>query len=55
MSESREIITLRQMAWERAKGELRDMMQTYWENENFDSVAMKVETFIKDLEDNELG
>jgi len=30
MMESREVLTLRLMAWERAKGELRALLATYW-------------------------
>lgn len=31
--ESREIKVARSMAWERAKGELRSMLPTYWDND----------------------
>jgi len=31
--DSREIRTMRGMAWERAKGELRSMLQTYYDSD----------------------
>ena len=48
--------TLRFQAWERAKGELQSMLVTFWDHhEPYDEVKEKVEAFIKDLEENELG
>ena len=58
---SKEIITLRLMAWERAKGELRSFLQTYWPdyssdgktNDNgFDKVKVEIDCFIQYMEDN---
>jgi hypothetical protein len=44
---------LRYMAWERAKGELRSMLQTYVnDQEKFDILKKTIERFIKDVEDN---
>jgi hypothetical protein len=44
---------LRYMAWERAKGELNSMLQTYTnDREKFDILKKTVESFIKDVEDN---
>ena len=52
MSESREIQTLRGMAWERAKGELRSLLYTFWDrNKMFTLVDKEVEKFIKTMED----
>lgn len=43
--------TMRAMAWERAKGELRSTLHTYWGNdEGFVEMAKKVDAFIKDVE-----
>jgi len=55
MMESREVLTLRLMAWERAKGELRAMLVTYWpapavdddpETVACESMRKRVEAFI---------
>ena len=54
-------IAMRHMAWERAKGELRSTLHTYWteydtqgnpiDNDNgFDLMNKKIEAFIKDFE-----
>lgn len=50
------LASMRTMAWERAKGELRSMLQTFWdgENGNFKPLSDKVEAFIKDVEDDGL-
>jgi len=50
MSDSKELRTLRAMAWERAKGELNAVKQTYWSDSlaEFDNV---VEEFVKSVED----
>ena len=41
------------MAWERAKGELRSMLTTYWgEPEAFKKLELKIEDFIIDVESN---
>ena len=57
--ESREVLTLRLMAWERAKGELRAMAATYWpslsshqgvETVARDVMVQRVESFIANVE-----
>lgn len=58
---SREILTLRAMAWERAKGELKAYMQTFWPKYNihnekiengFELADKNIRDFIEDFEDN---
>ena len=48
------------MAWERAKGELRGLLHTYWAvysvegeilDDGFQAVSQKILNFIKDLDD----
>lgn len=62
MNESKEIIILRQMAWERAKGELLAMLGTYWspsypkhhpeyDGEIQDATETLIKKFIGDIED----
>ena len=52
--------SMRLMAWERAKGELRGMLHTYWPcyyldgnkvDEGFDAVDDKIRQFIQDIDD----
>jgi len=53
MQESKEILTMRAMAWERAKGELRAYLQTYWsgnEEATYEKADAKIEAFIEDFE-----
>lgn len=51
-TDERVLRTLRTMAWERAKGELRSMAQTYWDQrDGFERLDREVETFIKYIED----
>jgi len=53
MQESKEILTMRAMAWERAKGELRAYLQTYWsgnEEAAYEKADAKIEAFIEDFE-----
>ena len=46
---------LRSMAWERAKGELRSMLQTYINDEDrFEALTDAIEDFVKEVEDNGL-
>jgi hypothetical protein len=53
MSESNELRTMRMMAWERVKGELRSMLVTYWDNyEQYTLMYSAIEKFIKEVEDN---
>lgn len=50
--ESREIRTLRMMAWQRVKGELKAILETYWNNpENFEQADAFVERAIKEGEE----
>lgn len=55
------VTTLRAMAWERAKGELRSMLHTHWPSwdkngqkveSNFEELDKKVSAFIEDIESN---
>jgi len=54
--ESHEVLTLRAMAWERAKGELRAMLATYWPSPAGDSardeMEERVRDFISDIDEN---
>jgi hypothetical protein len=52
MEESRELTAMRLMAWDRAKGELKSMLNTYYTNECFDILSETIDNFIKDVEDN---
>lgn len=53
-------IFLRQMAWERAKGELKAMLCTFWHGDKgaggdgFEKLNDEVNTFIKKVEDDGL-
>lgn len=50
------IRVLRAQAWERAKGELRSILQTYWgEQMKFDAMREEVEGFIVRVEDGGLA
>lgn len=43
--------TMRYMAWERAKGELNSIIQTYWvSGKRFDDLHEKIKSFIDDIE-----
>jgi hypothetical protein len=54
METDRVLRNLRHMAWERAKGELRSMTHTYWDDrEKFVTLKRKMEEFIADVEGNE--
>ena len=61
--ESNEVLTMRAMAWQRAKGELNAMLATYWPDARFIATAEKagapsslqdmqdrVRTFVADVE-----
>jgi hypothetical protein len=62
MAESIELLTMRAMAWERAKGELSSYLETFWPQYNavsgkildngFDEASKKIEAFISDFEIN---
>jgi hypothetical protein len=44
---------MRLMAWERAKGELKSMLQTHvGDKEQFDRLSKAIKDFITDVEDN---
>jgi hypothetical protein len=45
---------LRAQAWERAKGELRSMFHTFYDNENFEALEHEIDQFIKHVEENGL-
>lgn len=57
--ESHEVLTLRAMAWERAKGELKAMLATYWPSVGNDDIGTartemieRVRNFIAEVEEN---
>lgn len=51
--EDKVLSSMRGMAWERAKGELKSMLQTYWgDHEKFSELDGKISSFIADVEDN---
>lgn len=61
MTESKEILTMRSIVWERAKGELNAYMQTFWpeyemdgskRSNGFDEAQARISKFIRDFEDN---
>lgn len=46
---------MRQMAWERAKGELNSMLVTYVnDNDSYKKLSEAIKKFIKNVEDNAL-
>lgn len=51
--EEMSITILRLMAWERAKGELKSMLQTFvGEQEQYEALRDAINAFIKDVEGN---
>lgn len=55
--ESHEVLTLRAMAWERAKGELRAMLATYWPTPGIDDTTRaemdeRIRNFIAEVDEN---
>ena len=51
--DSMELSIIRQMAWERAKGELRSILVIYIKDmERYRQAQKKIEGFIKDIEEN---
>ena len=52
MSEDTVLRTMRQIAWERAKGEMNAMMHTFWgsENSNYDELQNEVDRFVEKIE-----
>lgn len=59
-NDSREVRTMRHMAWERAKGELHSMIASFWGDgtpggcDEFKKLKKTVDNFITDVEDNGL-
>jgi len=57
MAHSKNMATLRAMAWERAKGELRSMLHTFYDSsdgkglDRYDEAHSLIESFIKEAED----
>ena len=50
--DDRLLLTLRMMAWQRAKGELNALLETYHgEQKDFELAEEKIEAFIKDFSD----
>jgi hypothetical protein len=52
MSESKEICTMRAMAWHRAKGELNSILSTYYNNDNYGKMEEAITDFVSLIEDN---
>ena len=54
MSETKELRSMRSMAWERAKGEMRSMLVTYYSSNasesNYNKFLALMENFIKEVE-----
>ena len=50
IDESWEVRMMRTMAWERAKGELRSMLHTYINNDNYHLFKTLLLKFIDDIE-----
>lgn len=45
--------SMRAMAWQRVKGELRSMLETYWgDDPKFSAMDKAIKDFIEDVEDN---
>ena len=46
--------TMRYMAWNRAKGELQSMLETYWygKDEQYREMKKAIDDFIEDVEGN---
>ena len=52
MNEEKIIRNMRHMAWERAKGELRSMLHTFWDdNPNNEQLAEQIDNFIEQVEE----
>jgi hypothetical protein len=53
MQDDKTIRTMRNMAWERAKGELRAMAQTYWkEDSKYQKIMHIFDAFVEEVENN---
>jgi hypothetical protein len=53
-SDSREIQIMRAICWERAKGELGALVETYWEEGNCKKMQEEINKFIDIVENDEL-
>ena len=54
--ESLEILTMRLMEWERIRGQLRALLQTYWNNpEQYGKLADIIEKFTKEINEHIAG
>jgi len=52
-TESRELKVMRQMAWERAKGEIESMLCTYWETpSDYENMQNEFDKFVEIVECN---
>jgi len=49
------LTTLRAQAWERAKGELRSLLPTYYVDDRFQRIDSLIEEFIHTVEDEGLA
>ena len=55
MDANRIVRNMRHMAWERAKGELKSMGHTYWDQEEaFEKFEAALDRFIEEVESNGL-
>ncbi len=53
MSDSRELRTMRAIAWERAKGELQATLQTFWDRDGvYEKLNKAIDDFIETVEEN---
>ena len=50
--ETRELRTMRSMAWSRAKGELDSILVTYYNNDNYVKMKTAIDEFVAHVEDN---
>lgn len=53
--ESREILTMRQILKEEAKGKLNAMLHTFWDDDEYYDIASKTEEYIKEVLDELMG
>jgi len=52
MNEDKIIRTMRLQAWERAKGELKAVLQTYWgSTSNYGAMNGEIKDFVKKIEE----
>ena len=50
MNEDKIIRTMRLQAWERAKGELNAVLQTYWNDQKYIAIVGEINEFIEKVE-----